>query len=75
MPELTESQENTLALFTAGAERLEAVIQDLTEEALDSACAPGEWTIRQIVHHLADDCDVWSMCIKGHGHAGCARAV
>lgn len=43
---------------------LEAVIQDLTEETLDSACAPGEWTIRQIVHHLADDCDVWSMCIK-----------
>ena len=64
MSELTVSQKDTLTLFTAGAERLEAVIQDLTEEALDSACAPGEWTIRQIVHHLADDCDVWSMCIK-----------
>jgi hypothetical protein len=64
LPELTESQENTLALFVAGAERLEALIQGLTEEGLDSACAPGEWTIRQIVHHLADDCDVWSMCIK-----------
>jgi hypothetical protein len=36
----------------------------LTEEALDSVCAPGAWTVRQIVHHLADDCDVWSMCIK-----------
>ena len=64
MPELTESQENTLALFVAGADRLEAILQDLPEEALDSACAPGEWTIRHIVHHLADDCDVWSMCIK-----------
>jgi hypothetical protein len=64
MPELTKSQEKTLALFVAGAERLEAIIQDLPEEALDSACAPGEWTIRQLVHHLADDCDVWSMCIK-----------
>jgi hypothetical protein len=25
---------------------------------------PGEWTIRQIVHHLADDGDVWCMVLK-----------
>jgi hypothetical protein len=62
--ELTTSQKDTLTRFTAGAERLEALVQGLPEEALDSACAPGEWTIRQVVHHLADDCDVWSMCIK-----------
>ena len=34
--------------------RLEALVKPLTEEQLDTPYRPGGWTIRQVVHHLAD---------------------
>ena len=34
--------------------RLEARVTPLTDEQLDQREADGEWTTRQIVHHLAD---------------------
>jgi len=64
MTELTESQRETLALFTAGAEKLEEAVAGLTDEELDLNDAPGEWTIRQITHHVAEDGDAWSMNFK-----------
>ena len=64
MSEQAMSNADVLARFTSAADRLEAAIRDLSEAELDLASAPGEWTIRAIVHHLTDDGDVWSMCIK-----------
>ncbi len=64
MSELTASQKETLALFTSGAKQLEIAVTGLSEKALDHSRTPGEWTIRQIVHHVADDGDVWSMIFK-----------
>jgi hypothetical protein len=64
MTELTESQRETLFLFKAGAERLEKLVDGLTDKELDSSEAPGEWTIRQIIHHIAEDGDAWSMNFK-----------
>jgi hypothetical protein len=64
MPEETISPAETLALYISGPDRLQAVLAGLSEMELDSCCAPGEWTIRKIVHHLADGDDIWSMCIK-----------
>lgn len=58
------TQKDALLLFASGAGRLEALVSGLTEAQLDLPAAPGEWTIRQIVHHVADDGDVWSMIIK-----------
>jgi uncharacterized damage-inducible protein DinB len=34
--------------------RLMAAVQGLSEEQLDTAYRPGGWTLRQVVHHLAD---------------------
>lgn len=34
--------------------RLESVTHDLTQEQLDTPYREGGWTIRQVVHHLAD---------------------
>ena len=31
------------------------VVQGLTEEQLDTRYRPGGWTVRQVVHHYADD--------------------
>jgi len=59
-----QSREETLTLFLSSAERLETAVADLTETSLDLANSPGEWTIRQMVHHVADDGDAWSMPLK-----------
>jgi len=59
-----QSREEALTLFLSGVERLETAVEGLTEASLDLSNTPGEWTIRQMVHHVADDGDVWSMPLK-----------
>ena len=54
----------TLALYADGPAQLEAVLMGLTESDLDLAQTSDSWTIRQIVHHLADGDDLWKTCIK-----------
>ena len=53
-----------LALYADGPAQLEAVLMGLTESELDLAETGDSWTIRQIVHHLADGDDIWKICIK-----------
>jgi hypothetical protein len=57
-------QNEIIARFTAGSEQLYSLTANLTEDQLDQRLSECEWSIRQIIHHLADDLDVWSMCIK-----------
>lgn len=64
MPEHTISDQDILSLFMKGAEKLQAVLQAIPPVEFDSPCEESGWSIRQIIHHIADDCDVWSMCIK-----------
>ncbi len=64
MAEQMRHDEEMLSLFLLGAERLQAQVKELSETDLDTPGGDDGWTIRQIVHHVADDCDVWSMCIK-----------
>ncbi|HIQ11371.1 MAG TPA: hypothetical protein EYH29_00715 [Caldilineales bacterium] len=64
MSEQMLSDGELLSRFLSGAEKLHALVQGLSEEDLDLSPRPNAWSIRQIVHHLADDGDVWSMCIK-----------
>lgn len=59
-----KAREEILVELTAGAAMLEATLQGLGEASLDLAEAPGEWSIRQIVHHLADDDDFWARPFK-----------
>jgi hypothetical protein len=61
---LSAAQKETLNKFISGAYRLEVLTGFLTEEQLNQSIAPGEWTIRQIVHHVADDGDAWCMVAK-----------
>jgi hypothetical protein len=53
-----------IAEFTAGADQLQSLTAGLTDEQLDQRPSECEWSIRQNIFHLADDLDVWSMCIK-----------
>jgi hypothetical protein len=64
MTEQTLNPEETLALYAGGPDQLEAVLEPLSEADLDLSLAPDAWTIRQIVHHIADGDDLWKTCIK-----------
>jgi catechol 2,3-dioxygenase-like lactoylglutathione lyase family enzyme len=48
------SQQETLTLYTRGPDELEAALSGLSVADLDLASAQGEWSIRAIVHHLAE---------------------
>ena len=43
---------------------LEDAVMNLTDDDLDAAPSGGGWTIRQIVHHVADGDDIWKLGIK-----------
>ena len=53
----------SLALYEQGPDRLEAMVVNLSAADLDLAL-PGRWTVRQIVHHIADGDALWSGTIK-----------
>jgi hypothetical protein len=64
MTEQATNPSATLASYADGPAQLEAVLMDLTESDLNLAQTGDSWTIRQIVHHLADGDDIWKTCIK-----------
>jgi hypothetical protein len=54
-PELDEEQRRRCIDQIAGLPgKLRAVVEDLTDEQLDTPYRPGGWTVRQVVHHLPD---------------------
>jgi hypothetical protein len=61
---LSVQQKETLEKFVSGAYRLDKLVGFLTEEQLDFSLSDGEWTIRQIIHHVAEDGNAWSMPIQ-----------
>lgn len=53
-----------LSRFTAGVAALEEAVSGLSDDALDAVPSGGGWTVRQIVHHLADGDDIWKLAVK-----------
>ena len=47
-------QRDLLARYSALPEGIEAMLAGPADDALDAPSAPGEWSPRQIVHHLGD---------------------
>lgn len=64
MTEKDMSSETLLSHYADGPARLEAALTSLTESELDLSLGENAWSIRQIVHHLADGDDLWKACIK-----------
>ena len=60
----TSSPEPMLAQYADGPAQLEGAIAGLAEAGLDAASSADSWSIRQIVHHVADGDDIWKTCIK-----------
>jgi hypothetical protein len=59
-----ESSNTILARYADGPARLEAAITGLTDSELNLALTPDSWSIREMIHHLADGDDIWKICIK-----------
>ena len=68
MSQLSAVQQVLLTALEGSIERLEIDLGGMTYDQLDLSADreayPGTWTIREIIHHLVDDGDLWSMRIK-----------
>ncbi len=58
------SPEKTRALYIRGGDDVEAALAGLAETDLDLTRGPNEWSIRQIVHHLAETDAMFFMAFK-----------
>jgi hypothetical protein len=69
---MDKSQERILNEFTNAIDELDALVGSLTEDQLDWRITAGEWSIRQVLHHLADDGNVFTFIIeRGLATPGC----
>lgn len=59
-----EDRGGALARYREGPALLEAAVTGLTDDVLDFTPAAAGWTIREIVHHVADGDDLWKLGIK-----------
>ncbi len=64
MTEETNNPHAILARYMDGPTQLKDAIAHLTEMQLDVAPTAESWTIRQIVHHVVDGDDIWTIGIK-----------
>ena len=58
------SQNQIITDYSDGPNLLEEAVSGLSEADLDIAPSNDSWTIRKIVHHIADGDDIWKSFIK-----------
>ncbi len=56
--------EDVLVEYEDAPQKLEMALKGLSESALDLSTAPDQWSIRKIVHHLAESKSLFMMQIK-----------
>ena len=49
-----QDREQAIAILAAAPERFREAVRDLTDAQLDTPYRPEGWTVRQVVHHVAD---------------------
>jgi uncharacterized damage-inducible protein DinB len=59
-----EDREYAITRYREGPALLEHAVMGLRDAELDATPSAGGWSIRQIVHHIADGDEIWKMCIK-----------
>ena len=59
-----EDRNAAISRYREGPILLEQAVTGLPDADLDARPSGGGWSIRQIVHHLADGDDIWKICIK-----------
>ena len=72
MTDQTETRDEIVARYASGVQAVDDALAGLTEADLDRARAEEKWTIRQIVHHIADAELLWEVAVKSAlGNCGC----
>lgn len=61
---MDEHQEHILNDFIIALEELDTVMETVSEDQLDWSTQAGEWSIRQVLHHLTDDGNVYTFIIE-----------
>ena len=64
MPETTQSRAELLKDYVSLPERLTTAVGALSEIQLDLTGGPDDWSIRQIIHHLAGGQTMWVVCTR-----------
>ena len=64
MDTITPDKTTLIENFLSSGEVFVNLVSSLPENLIDASAAPGEWTIREIVHHVADDADLWCFAFK-----------
>ncbi len=59
-----EDPEREISRYRDGPDLLEQAVIGLQDAELDARPAGGGWSVREIVHHIADGDDIWKMGIK-----------
>jgi hypothetical protein len=59
MTQPTETQEHILNRYAAGPDLLQSAIEGLEGARLDLTLSPDGWSIRQLIHHIADGDYLW----------------
>ena len=72
MEKKMDNLEKVMNDFTNGIQLFDDLIGEISEKDLDKQRAEGKWTVRQIIHHIADSEIIWSAAIKAAlGNPGC----
>lgn len=61
---MNEHQASILTNFTNVLDKLDTVMESVTEGHVDYSLQEGEWSIRQVIHHLTDDGNVFTFIIE-----------
>jgi len=61
---MDQTQKNIINAFIKSLEDFDTFIKKVPEEGLDWNESEGEWTIRQVIHHVAEDCNVYAFIIE-----------
>ena len=59
-----EDRDHEVSRYREGPDLLEEVVIGLRDSELDARPAAGGWSVREIVHHIADGDDIWKISIK-----------
>lgn len=61
---MDQHQKQIMADFTNALDELDTLMDSVTEDQLDWRETAGEWSIRQVLHHLTDDGNVFTFIIE-----------
>jgi len=59
MTQPSESQSQILTRYTSAPDQLGSAIHGLDDDQLDLTLSPDSWSIRQLIHHIADGDYLW----------------